>query len=579
MKLSIVTSKNAEQLYIIKSFRKNGKSTSVIYKKLGTMNNLLPLHNNNRNDVIAWAKQQAHICTQEENEDAGTVLLELSQKNKIPINIPTLFNGGFLFLKDIFHDLKLDSISQSIATKHKFTYDLSQILEMLVYTRIIHPSSNISSYEYSKKMIGRFDFDIQHVYRALSVLAEDMDKIQSILYKNSKKIVKRNTSILYYNCTNYFFEIEEACDDRQYGKSKENRPNPIIQMGLFLDGDALPLAFTITPRNTNEQITLKPTEKKIIKDFELSKFVICTDAGLASAANRKFNMIQGRCFVVTQSIKKLKNHLKKWALDPSGWTFSEDGEKYNISNIDEVEDEELKEKIQKGTFYKERRIKENDGIEKRLIVTFSVKYRDYQRKIRSKQVERAIKMADQNKIKTHKNPNDPARFLKVVNTTESGEIASESYVSINEKTINYEEQYDGYYGVCTNLEDEIETIVKINHRRWEIEESFRIMKSEFKAGPVYLGRKDRIRAHFLVCYLSLLVFRILEKKLEEKYSADKLIETLREMNFKYYQGYGYTPIYTRTEITDDLHEKFGFETDMEIVSEKKFKKILKKVKS
>ncbi|MDD3028246.1 MAG: IS1634 family transposase [Erysipelotrichaceae bacterium] len=581
MRINIVKSKNSEQVYIIKSFRKNGKSTSSIFKKLGKMEDLLKLHNNNREEVIAWANRQAKYYTDKENEDNLDVVLNLSQSKQIEKDTNTLFNGGYLFLKDIFYDLKLDKICDTVASRNKATYNLSHILEILIFSRILNPCSKLSSYEYAHGLIEKPDYDIQHVYRALSALIKEDDFIQSAIYKNSTKVVDRNTSVLYYDCTNYFFEIEQAHEDKRYGMSKEHRPNPIVQMGLFLDGNGIPLAFNITPGNANEQTTLKPSEEKIIRDFQLSKFVVCTDAELASKANRKFNNMANRSYVVTQSLKTIKDFLKDWALDPEGWNCGKETG-IDLRQVDEFGtgeiDEETKKKMYSRVFHKERWINE-DGLEQRLIVTYSQKYRDYQRNIRSGQIERATKMAKKNNPSKKKKKNDPARFLKEINTTENGEVASEFYTSLDQEAIDKEAKFDGFYGVCTTLKDDVSEIIKINQRRWEIEESFRIMKTEFKARPVYLERQDRIKAHFLVCYLSLVVFRILEKKLSEKYTAGTLIKTLRSMNFKYYTGYGYVPTYTRTNLTDELHDIFGFRTDTQIVSEKNMKKIIKKVRS
>jgi transposase len=402
-----------------------------------------------------------------------------------------------------------------------------------------------------------------------------MDFIQSELYKRSTKVVDRNAGVLYYDCTNYFFEIEQEEGLKQYGYSKEHRPNPIVQMGLFMDGDGLPLAFSIHEGNTNEQTTLKPLEKKILSDFELSKFVVCTDAGLSSAANRKFNDFGGRAFITTQSVKKLKKFLKDWALAPTGWRLSGDapGDKklYDISKIDETEYKE-------STFYKEQWIKE-DKLEQRLIVTYSVKYKDYQRRIRDGQVARAVKLIETNPTKLKKaNQNDFKRFIEKVSATDEGEVAENDFYFINAQAIEAEEAYDGFYAVCTNLEDDVAEIVKVNHRRWEIEECFRIMKHEFKARPAYVRLDIRIKAHFLTCFIGLLIYRILEKKLGEKYTCPLIIQELRDMNFLEVKGEGYLPAYTRTDFTDALHDAFGFRTDYQILTHSYMKKIFKQTK-
>lgn len=352
-------------------------------------------------------------------------------------------------------------------------------------------------------------------------------------------------------------------------------------MGLFMDGDGIPLAFSINRGNMNEQLTLKPLEKKILSDFKLSKFVVCTDAGLSSEANRKFNDKEGRAFITTQSIKKLKEHLRNWSLASTGWKLPGSEKTYDVSILDEMIKEasaEEKEKISTNVFYKERWIKEN-GLEQRLIVTYSIKYRDYQRKIRNSQIERALKAIEVNPRKIKKcHQNDYKRFISKTSLTPDGEKADTEIYGIDQALIKKEETFDGFYGVCTNLEDDVAEIVKVNHRRWEIEECFRIMKSEFKARPVYLRDDDRIEAHFITCFISLILYRFLEKKLKEQFTCHEIISELKEMNFKDIKGEGYEPIYTRTDFTDALHEAFGFHTDYQVVTTSMMKKIIKETK-
>ena len=570
MNLIISKSKNSKSLYIQKSFRKNGKSTSKVVKKLGTMEELLPKHNNSEDEVIVWGKKIAKKMTEEEKRDKDIVLISLSQSKLLEPMKQTSYNGGYLFLQDIFHSLKLDKICRDIQDEYKFEYDLADVLSRLIYSRIIYPSSKLSAFEDSKNFIEQPTFELHDIYRSLDVLAEKCDTIQEFLYENSKKVVNRNASVLYYDCTNYFFEIEEERGNCRYGKSKEHRSLPIIQMGLLMDGNGFPLSFVIFPGNENEQPSLIPAEKKIIKDFGITKFVVCTDAGLASKENREFNIQKNCSYIVTQSLKKIKKHIKDWALNPEGWSKG-DSTGLDISSVMKAVDDG--ETFEDGIWYKERWINEN-GIEQRIIVSFSPKYRAYQRYIRSRQIERARKSAESNKKTTTKNPNSPSRFLDEVRYTDNGEVADNVEVVVNDGRIAEEEKYDGFYAVCTTLEDDIKDIIKVNKRRWEIEESFKIMKSEFKARPVYLQKDNRIEAHFLTCFIALMFIRILENKTGNKLTIEKLIDTLREYNFYHYEGSGYVPTYTRNDATDILHEAFGFRTDYQINGEKNMKKII-----
>jgi len=569
MRLKISRSKNSASLYVIKSTWINGVHSTKIVEKLGTETELRKkLHGA---DPYEWAKKYIEELNQKEKEGKRDVLVKYSPVKVIEKDEQHSFNGGYLFLQQIYHELKFNKLCAEISQKYKFTFNLNSILSRLLYSRIIYPSSKLATFQLSTKFIEQPDFELQHIYRALEVIAKESDFIQSSLYNNSLKISKRNTGVLYYDCTNYFFEIEQEEGLKQYGPSKEHKPNPIVQMGLFMDGDGIPLAFSINKGNTNEQLTLKPLEEKILSDFDLSKFIVCTDAGLASASNRKFNSKGERAYITTQSIKKLKKHLMEWALDPKDWSFADDIEAYDITMLDEKKDWD---KI----FYKERWIKEN-GLEEKILVTYSMKYRDYQRNIRNSQIERAQKTIVSNPGKLKKcNPNDYKRFIEKSHYTVDGEAAEHETYSINDVLISKEEAFDGFYAVCTNLEDDASEIIKVNRRRWEIEECFQIMKSEFKARPVYLSRDDRIEAHFTTCFIALIIYRLLEKRLKDKYTCNEIVDGLRDMNFLEVKGEGYLPCYTRTDFTDDLHEVFGFRTDYQIVSTRQMKKIFKETK-
>ncbi len=580
MRLKITKSKNASSLYVIKDVTVKGKRTTKIVEKLGTYDDLLKKLDSE--DPIQWAKEYIEELNRKDRQNKRDIILKYSPTKKIKQNQQRTFNGGYLFLQKIYYELALDKICDELSKKYKFTFDLNSILSRLVYGRILFPSSKLATHRQATTFIEPPNFELQHIYRALDIFAKESDYIQANLYKNSLKVSKRNTGILYYDCTNYFFEIEQEKGLKQYGFSKEHRPNPIVQMGLFMDGDGTPLAFSIHKGNTNEQITLKPLEKKIIDDFKLSKFIVCTDAGLASYDNRRFNDISDRAFITTQSIKKLKKHLKEWALNPSDWSLSDSQKLYHLSELEEMidtmMDDQEKERWLSKVFYKERWIKEND-LEQKIIVTFSFKYRNYQRRIRQEQILRAQKKIDSNPSKIGKaNQNDYRRFIKTTTCTDDGEIANKKIHQINTDVIAKEEIYDGFYGVCTNLEANPSEIIKVNKRRWQIEDCFRIMKTEFKARPVYLSKDERIEAHFITCFISLMIYRLLEKRLNSEFTCPTIIQNLRNMNFIEAAGEGYIPAYTRNDFTDTLHETFGFRTDYQIVTNKKIKKIIRDTK-
>lgn len=572
MRLKITESKNAKSLYVIKSIynKKTKSNTSKIVEKLGTFDDLNKKLNGE--DPIEWAKKYVDELNRKEKEQSEDVMVKFSPAKPLEKDRQSLFNGGYLFLQKIYHEVGLKKLTADISRRYNFEFNLDSILSRLLYSRIIYPSSKRSTFELSSNYIEEPDFELHQIYRALEVLCKESDLIQAELYKNTAKVINRNTRVLYYDCTNYYFEIEEADGMKQYGVSKEHRPNPIVQMGLFMDENGIPLAFDLSSGNTNEQITLKPLEKKILSEFELSKFVVCTDGGLSSHANRKFNNIQGRAFVTTQSIKKLPTFLAEWALSTEGWR--KPGDK-NIFDLDKLDEEKYKD----VTFYKERWIKEKD-LEQRLIITYNIKYRDYHRKIREKHIVRAEKLINTTPERiSQARQTDYKRLITQTHVTGDGEIADKVALTIDEDKISGEAAYDGFYAVCTNLEDDASEIARINKMRWKVEECFRIMKSELKARPVYLTRETRIKAHFLTCFMALVLYRIVETKLDQEFSSSEIIQTLKEMNFYKTEVDDYIPAYTRTDLTDRLHDAFQMRTDFQIIPKKSMKKILKDSKT
>ena len=498
MKVTTTKSKNSESFYITMSYVNNeGKSTSKTIRKLGTLKELSQQLSTDRDGVLAWAKEQARMETQKykKQNQAKTVLIPFHADRLLDYHQQKLFKGGYLFPQAVYYQLGLERICRKIRDKHHFHYDINAILSDLIYTRILHPCSKLASYQEVMDFLEPPSYEEHDVYRALDVLADECDLIQSEVYKNSNFVTRRMDGILYYDCTNYYFEIEQADGDKQYGKSKENRPNPIIQMGLFTDGKGIPLAFSLFPGNQNEQKSLKPLEQKVLTELGHEKFIYCCDAGLGSEANREFNHMGNRAFIVTQSIKKLPQEDREWALDPRGFKRLTDDEPVDRNQLDEQEDA--------GHVYYKDAPYTTKKLDQRLIITYSPKYAAYQKEIRRRQVERAEKMVASGKRKTERrNPNDPARFVGKLAVTQEGEKANIHYY-LDEEKIAEEAKYDGLYAVCTDLlDDDVKEILKVSEGRWKIEECFRIMKTEFEARPAFVRLEKRIRAHFLICFLA-----------------------------------------------------------------------------
>ena len=594
------TSKNSISYSIIEDYNRNGKRTTRVVEKIGNYNKIALLANNEGIDVDTWLKNYLNdfLIKHGISNTDEKVIIEKHSNKLIPKNVTNKFNVGYLFLKDIYYSLNLNLIVKNIAKDYKFEFDLNEILSNLVFSRIIYPSSKLKTYQLSHNFIETPKYNLTNIYRGLTYLNNNLDYIQKELYNNSKSIVNRDTKIMYFDCTNYYFDINEETEFQKYGHGKDGKAKPLVGMGLFMDGNGLPIAMNIFPGNESETKHLIPLQEKIAKDFNLEdkKTIICTDAAMCTDEIKQFNIKDGRAFVITQSIKKLKEIYKEEVFKDNNWRVI--GDLKNIYKLSDILNNEEKCKVHYETVFYKIVQTETKHVVQDLIVTFQIKYRDYLRNVRNGQIERAKNKISSStkgdKIKLSNNPNDYRRLIKEevkvieisksnneetnsLNELKKKDKLSYSYL-IDEGVIKEEEKYDGYYGITTNLNGDIQEILKISKNRWEIEESFRILKTDFNSGTVYLSREDRIKSHFLTCFISLLLYRILENKLNYKYTNTKIIEKLKEMEVYEEKGSGYSPAYVRDDLTDDLHSTFGFRTDFEIVPYENFKKIFQQIK-
>ena len=577
-----ITKSNTTYCIIMDYKNLNGKRSTSVFEALGNDNDLI----NRFGKENTMDKVQEYIDslnkTIKENKELPVKLL-LDPNKQIEKDINRTFFSGHIFLRKIYYQLGIDKICKEIKKKYHFTFDINSIVECLIFARIIWPSSKLSTYEQSKKFIGKYDFDLQHVYRTLTYLAKEIDHIQKDLFNYSNKVIDRNYKVIYYDCTNFFFYTEEN-DFQRYGISKQHQPLPLVQMGLFMDADGYPFAMNINPGNTSEAKTMIPSEEKFLNDFDMKgkNIIVCTDAAMSSDDIKRFNVKDGRGFIITQSIKKMSDDLQKYALDKKGWRkLGNIKDTFDLEKI--ANDKKSKEENYETIFYKEIEC-ETKSVRQTLIITFSFKYQEYQNKIKQHQFDRAIKLVEETnrknkntknteKIKISKNPNDPKRFIKETRTTDNGEIACNIEYMVDQKILEEEQKYSGLYGITTNLINDTQTVIKVLHNKWEIEESFRIMKEEFDTGTVYLSREDRIKGHFITCYLSLFIYRYLEHQLNDKYTVYEIIEKLQEMKMLELKGKGFIPLQTRDDLTDDLHAFLGLNTDTEIITYKKIKEI------
>jgi len=547
MKLTLSKSKNSTSLYVTKSVYKNGKSTSKVVEKLGTYDDLKKKLNGE--DPIAWAKKYIADLNQKEKTEKQELLLRYHPEKIIPKEKQRFFNGGYLFLQTIYHELGLSDICKELSEKHKLSFSLDDILSRLLYGRMIFPTSNRAAYRLAIRFLESVRFSRQDTYRALEILSKESTFIQTRLYQNITRLTERKTDMLYYDCTNHFFEREQTVPTESF-------LDLIVQMDLLMDAEGIPITFTVHQDNQKEPLSRTPLEEKIASDFQKSTFVICTGAEFDSPANRKFNDTEKRAFITAQPFDGLRDYIKEWLLEPTGWQIPGCSEFYDISRLD-YEHKEI-------IFYKERGINEN-GIEQRIIATYSINYRNYQRHIR----ETKINSESKKPVKNTALYNSPRSRLNHDPMRKRFPAA--------EATLD-EQEFDGFYVVSTNVKGAVDGIIKTNNRRWEIREYFQIMKNEFKESPSEFLRSDRMEAYFLMCFLSLFIFRFLEKKLLGKYSYPEIVRGLRNMNFFEISGDGYIPTYTRTGFTDDLHEAFGFRTDYQIIKSSQMKLLFKRTK-
>ena len=587
MRKKVTHSKNKSHYSIIKDYvTSEGKRTTTVVENLGNQQQVEERFGTK--DIDKAIEDYIKILEQEKETK---ITIYKNPNKKIEKGIRRTFNIGYFFLKKIYYNLKLNEMCAVIKSKYKFEFDLNEILECIIYSRILWPASKKSTFEQSEKFLEKPNLKYHSILRSLEYLTKEFDYVQKFLFENSNKVMNRNYRVIYYDCTNFFMYTEEN-DFEKYGVGKQGVALPLIQMGLFMDADGLPFAMNINPGNTSETKTMLPTEKDFLEKFNMENknIVVCTDAAMCTDDIKKFNVKDGRGFVITQSIKKLKDELKTWALDSNGWRIL--GNLVDIYDIKNIENnDELKKAYYDTIFYKEIEC-ETKSVKQTLIVTFSFKYQEWQNNIKQNQFERAKKtVLDTNKnnnnvkkdkdiikLKVTKNPNDPKRFIKQISTTDNGEVANNVFYEVDEELLKEESKYNGFYGITTNLIDDTKTIIKVMKGRWEIEESFRIMKEEFDSDNVYLSREDRIRAHFLTCFISLFIYRLLEHKLNDKYSVFKIIDCLKNMNMLETKGDGYLPEYTRDDLTDDLHNLFSFNTDTEIVTNKMMNKIISQLK-
>lgn len=611
--------KSKDPTYFIQLGIRNGKKTTTKnIARIGRHSELLKI----TDDPLSYAKEQVRKYN-EEAKNRNQVSLELkidfSEKLKASDMISSSsrrLNIGYFFLQQLYHDLDIHSFFEKVTADSKITFDPNLVNRFLTCSRILCPHSKLATHRKLENYYEQPEFDYMHIMRTMDILSDHYDEYISHLFEKSCSIVRRNTSVCYYDCTNYYFETETEDEDyvdevtgevikglRKYGPSKEHRPSPIAQMGLFMDADGIPLSMCITSGSDNEQTTAIPLEKKLLKMFQKKKFIYCADAGLGSLKIRNFNSMGERAFIVTQSIKKLSGRLKEavfndWdyrllssdipvtirdlkdfdRFDPDNKALYMD-KAYKIIEADSAFDLGLYEEKQLKNG-RTRRIKSKAVIKQKVIITFSRKMMEYQRHIRNRQIERAEKMLAALDPETYKKgPHDVTRFIRRTSVTKTGEKAEDIY-EIDRKVIEEEEKYDGYYAAATSLDEDARTIIGISSNRYKIEDCFRVMKTNLSARPVYHQNPGRITAHFMICYTALLIYRLLETKLDRygtHFSIENIIETLNHMEVVNLEDMCYLSTYSSSQVCTALNAVFGLGLDKKYYQPKELNKKIKKI--
>lgn len=596
--------------YIQQGFRNGKKTTTKNIKRLGKHSELLLITDN----PLEYAKNEVKKMNEEYRSGRSEFIVTMDFNERIPstdspCSNSTSLNIGYLYLKDVYAKLNLSDFFKSVSSDRKITYDCNKICQFLTYARILDPASKYGTYDKLDTYYEKPQIEYQHMIRFLDILDRNSDQYLKHLFDNSENIVKRDTSVMYYDCTNYFFETEKPDEEivdevtgeiilglRQFGISKENKTSPIVEMGLIMDSRGIPISMCIHPGNTNEQLTAVPLEKEVIKMTGNKKFIYCADAGLGSYNIRKFNDMGGRAYIVTQSVKKLGQEIKDIVFNDSNYRLLSNDDaitlkemrtfnKKDANNLSLYNDFAYKvipantamdtglyeEKVYKNG--RTKKVKAKGTLHQYIIVTFSRKMMEYQRTIRERQLERAkklLRLKDPEKIK--KGPNDIRRFLK--NTSSD----TANYVLDMDK-IHEEEKYDGFYAVATNLDDSAKDILAVAQNRYKIEDCFRIMKTNFDARPVFLRKPERIRAHFLICYTALLIYRLMECKLDDNLThvtTSNLIKTLRNMNVVNMDDMYYKSIYSGSQALDALEKCFELQLNRKYYKPSDLNKIVKK---
>ena len=518
LKKSTSSKTGRTQLSIVHGFRdKEGKTRQKTIQTLGYLDELKKEYD----DPVAHFKKITKELDQTRKKENSAIHLSIHPQSSLPVGTDNRKNFGHVAFSYLYHELELDYFINNRRRYTKAEYNHNAIFKLLIYSRLLKPSSKKKAFEHRNLFFDKMDFSLENVYRALTFFNKHKDEMLLSLHKRVSTLYGRDTSLVYYDVTNYYFEIDKQDDMRRKGVSKEHRPDPIIQMGLFMDTDGIPLTYGLYPGNMLDKQTLIPMIRKIRKDYEIGRIIIVGDKGMMAGNNIRQILLDKNGYVLSYSIRGANAAFKEYVLEEDGYRIGSEGFKIKSRIYPrEITVSTLKDKKQKVR------------IQEKQVIFFSQKYADKAKADREGALRKAKHLISSPSAYNRSTTHGAAKYVKNLTfSTDSGEVLQDAkhILFFDNERLSEEEKYDGYYAIVTSeVDTEDEKIIEMYRGLWKIEESFRIIKSDLKTRPVYVSSKDHIEAHFLTCFVALVLARLMEKKLDRKYSVTAILESLNK---------------------------------------------------
>lgn len=554
-------------LSIVHNYRdKETKSTkAVIIKSLGYVDELEKEYD----DPIAYFTEEAKRMDEKRLVDNASISFTIAKDELISTDSTNRKNFGYAALSKIYHDLGIHTFYINRQRHSKEEYDANNIMKMLVFSRLLSPASKKKSFENRGRFFENADYSLDDVYRSLTFLNKHKDNLQLWINDRIKQSLGRDTKLVYYDVTNYYFETDKIDDFKRKGVSKEHRPNPIVQMGLFIDNNGIPITYELFPGNTNDCLTYRPNLSRIKKDYNLGKVVVVADKGMTTGDNIWYTLTAGDGYVFSMSVRSADKELKNYVLNQDGYEWL--GKEY---------------KRKSRLYPRTIQVSSTNGkkmkkvVDEKQVIFYSEKYDKRAKAERAATIVKAQDLIANPGKYTRATSYGASGYIKNIEyDKETGEILKTSKkLDMDWDKLREEEALDGYYAIVTSeYKESSDSIIEMYRGLWRIEESFRVTKSDLEARPVYVSRKDHIEAHFLTCFVALVIARILEIKTDHKYSVGKLLESLGKAECSHIdQNYYLFDYYDH--VLKDIGDRFEIDFSRKTLSLGEIKKVLGSVK-